>query len=69
MPKPKNKSVTIKITISTSPQNAEMLEWLASRGPYGKTKPEVVERLISEKLRDFLPNRKYEPGKGEVKDD
>lgn len=66
MARKKNTTESPKVTISTTPQNIEMLDWLVSRGTFGKTRAEVVERLLSERLQTYLPDRKYEPGSGET---
>lgn len=59
MAKPKNVTPTEQITIATTPQVKRVLAWLAERGLHGKNVAEVAERLLSEKLRDFVDQKKF----------
>ena len=54
MPKPKNVTPTQQITIATTPQVVKILTRLAEQGLHGKNIAEVAERLLSERLRDFV---------------
>jgi hypothetical protein len=59
----KNTTATKRITISTTPQVSRILEWLATRGTFGKNAADVAERIVSERLREFLPDEKFtDPG-------
>lgn len=61
MGKKKNPTATVTVTISTTQRNCEILDWLARQGPYGKNRADVAERIVSERLRDFLPDEKFNP--------
>ena len=58
MPKPKNVTLTQQITIATTPQVVKILTRLAEQGLHGKNIAEVAERLLSERLREFVDQRK-----------
>ena len=58
MPKPKNVTPTQQITIATTPQVVQILTRLAEQGLHGKNIAEVAERLLSERLREFVEQRK-----------
>lgn len=59
MPKPKNVTPTQQITIATTPQVVRILTRLAEQGLHGKNIAEVAERLLSERLREFVDQRKF----------
>jgi len=58
MPKPKNVTPTQQITIATTPQVVQILTRLAEQGLHGKNIAEVAERLLSERLREFVDQKK-----------
>jgi len=58
MGKRKNVTPTEQITIATTPQAKKILTRLAEQGLHGKNVAEVAERLLSEKLREFVEQRK-----------
>ena len=58
MPKPKNVTPTQQITIATTPQVVKILTRLAEQGLHGKNIAEVAERLLSERLREFVDQQK-----------
>ena len=58
MPKPKNVTPTQQITIATTPQVVRILTRLAEQGLHGKNIEEVAERLLSERLREFVDQKK-----------
>jgi hypothetical protein len=58
MPKPKNVTPTQQITIATTPQVVRILTRLAEQGLHGKNIAEVAERLLSERLREFVDLKK-----------
>lgn len=58
MPKPKNVTPTQQITIATTPQVVKILTRLAEQGLHGKNIAEVAERLLSERLREFVDQKK-----------
>jgi len=58
MPKPKNVTPTQQITIATTPQVVKILTRLAEQGLHGKNVAEVAERLLSERLREFVEQKK-----------
>jgi hypothetical protein len=58
MPKPKNVTPTQQITIATTPQVVKILTRLAEQGLHGKNIAEVAERLLSERLREFVNQTK-----------
>jgi hypothetical protein len=58
MPKPKNVTPTQQITIATTPQVVNILTRLAEQGLHGKNIAEVAERLLSERLREFVNQTK-----------
>ncbi len=58
MPKPKNVTPTQQITIATTPQVVRILTRLAEQGLHGKNVAEVAERLLSERLREFVDQQK-----------
>lgn len=59
MARKKNENGTIQITISTTPRNCEILDWLSGLGPYGKNRADAAERIVSERLREFLEEEKF----------
>ncbi len=58
MPKPKNVTPTQQVTIATTPQVVKILVRLAEQGLHGKNVAEVAERLLSERLREFVEQKK-----------
>ena len=56
--KPKNVTPTQQITIATTPQVVKILTRLAEQGLHGKNIAEVAERLLSERLREFVEQKK-----------
>jgi hypothetical protein len=58
MAKPRNVTPTQQITIATTPQVVHVLTRLAEQGLHGKNVAEVAERLLSERLREFVEQRK-----------
>jgi hypothetical protein len=58
MPKPKNVTPTQQVTIATTPQVVKILTRLAEQGLHGKNIAEVAERLLSERLREFVDQKK-----------
>lgn len=58
MPKPPNTTETRRITIATTPQVQKILDRLVGEGLHGKTIAEVAERLLSERLREFVDQKK-----------
>ena len=58
MPKPKNLTPTQQITIATTPQVVKILTHLAEQGLHGKNIAEVAERLLSERLREFVEQKR-----------
>ena len=58
MPKPKNVTPTQQITIATTPQVVKILTRLAEQGLHGKNIAEVAERLLSERLREFVEQKR-----------
>jgi hypothetical protein len=58
MPKSKNVIPTQQITIATTPQVVKILTRLAEQGLHGKNIAEVAERLLSERLRDFVEQKR-----------
>ncbi len=59
MPKPKNVIPTQQITIATTPQVVKILTRLAEQGLHGKNIAEVAERLLSERLREFVEPARF----------
>ena len=59
MGKRKNVAPTQQVTIATTPQVVNILTRLAQQGLHGKNVAEVAERLLSEKLRDFVDQKKF----------
>ncbi len=59
MPKPKNVIPTRQVTIATTPQVVRILTRLAEQGLHGKNVAEVAERLLSERLRDFVEQTRF----------
>ena len=55
---------TQQITIATTPQVVKILTRLAEQGLHGKNIAEVAERLLSERLREFVEQRKSPRGIG-----
>ena len=59
MAKPRNVTPTQQITIATTPQVVSILTRLAEQGLHGKNVAEVAERLLSERLREFVDQKKF----------
>ena len=59
MPKPKNVTPTQQVTIATTPQVVKILTRLAEQGLHGKNVAEVAERLLSERLREFVEQKRF----------
>ena len=59
MARPKNVTPTEQITIATTPQVRRVLERLAAEGFHGKNVAEVAERLLSDKLLEFVEQKKF----------
>jgi hypothetical protein len=59
MAKPKNVTPTQQITIATTPQVVKILTRLAEQGLHGKNVAEVAERLLSERLREFVEQKRF----------
>ncbi|MCH2128001.1 MAG: hypothetical protein MK179_02600 [Pirellulaceae bacterium] len=59
MAKPKNAIPTHKLTIATTPQVIEVLDWLVQQGFHGKSRSEVAEELLRRTLlkEHVEPNR------------
>jgi len=57
--KPRNVTPTQQITIATTPQVVRVLTWLAEQGLHGKNVAEVAERLLSERLREFVDQKRF----------
>ncbi|MGO9108513.1 MAG: hypothetical protein ACLP9L_04705, partial [Thermoguttaceae bacterium] len=53
-----NVTPTQQITIATTPQVVRILTRLAEQGLHGKNIAEVAERLLSERLREFVDQKK-----------
>ena len=53
MPRPKNTTETVQITLSTTPQVKELLEELSKTGLYGKNAADTAQSLLKEKIRDL----------------
>lgn len=63
MAKPKNAIPTHKLTIATTPQVVEVLDWLVQQGMYGKSRAEVAEELLRRSLvNNHVELAKYSPG-------
>ncbi len=58
MAKPRNVTPTQQVTIATTPQVVKVLTRLAEQGLHGKNIAEVAERLLSERLREFVEQKK-----------
>ncbi len=55
MPRPKNSIPSVSITFSTTPRVRDLLDELVDGQMHGKTRAEVVDRLLSERLLPMLP--------------
>ncbi len=53
MPRPKNTTETVQITISTTPQVKELLEELSRTGFFGKNAADTAHSLLKEKIREL----------------
>ncbi len=53
MPRPKNTTETVQITLSTTAQVKELLEELSKTGFYGKNAADTAHMLLKEKIRDL----------------
>tara|TARA_B100000925_G_scaffold9162_4_gene6608 strand:+ start:27854 stop:28057 length:204 start_codon:yes stop_codon:yes gene_type:complete len=53
MPRPKNTTETVQITLSTTKQVKELLENLSKTGFYGKNAADTAHVLLKEKIRDL----------------
>ena len=63
MAKPKNAIPTHKLTIATTPQVIEVLDWLVQQGMHGKSRAEVAEELLRRSLvNNHLETSKFSPG-------
>lgn len=60
MPRKGNAVSTVSIRLSTTEAVKTYLEALVARGLYGKTIPEVAERLISEHIRHLIATRELD---------
>ena len=54
MPRKENPVPTVTFTVSTTPAVKSYLEMLVTKGLYGKTVPEVTDRLLSEAIRRLI---------------
>jgi hypothetical protein len=54
MPRRKNTSPTTKFRVSTSSQNADYLATMETLGIWGKTRAEIVERLIGAEVERLI---------------
>ena len=53
MPRPKNTTETVQITLSTTKQVKELLENLSKTGFFGKNAADTAHVLLKEKIRDL----------------
>jgi len=53
MPRPRNTTETVQITLSTTKQVKELLEELSRTGFYGKNAAETAHVLLKEKIREL----------------
>jgi hypothetical protein len=51
MSRPRNPNPAVQISFTTTEQLAEHLDSLVNAGLFGKSRAEVAERLISERIR------------------
>jgi hypothetical protein len=51
MSRPRNPNPPVQITFTTTAQLGEQLDSLVNSGLFGKSRAEVAERLISERIR------------------
>ena len=56
-----NKVKTIYVRVCTTPKMNAHLEALVLKELYGKTKPEVAERFIAERIRDLIKDGTLKP--------
>jgi len=61
MPRQPNNYRTVRIKISTTPAVGAYLEKLVGVGLFGKTIPEVAERLVARGVEALLKDRLIEP--------
>lgn len=61
MPRNKNEIKSVQITITTTPHVESYLKELIKVGVYGKNVAEAAERLLTEKLRELIAERKLKP--------
>ena len=54
MPRDKNPKKTVKITISTTREMADLLTSLNETGLYGQTRTAAAETLLGEKIRELF---------------
>lgn len=54
MARPKNTLDTIQITISTTPQVRDLLDFLTEQGLYGKNTADTAHNLLKEKIRELI---------------
>ncbi|MFY9925156.1 MAG: hypothetical protein WAK51_11800 [Opitutaceae bacterium] len=57
VPRKKNRSPTTKFRVSTSSQNAGYLAAMEAMGIWGKTRSEIVERLIGAEVERLIRER------------
>ncbi len=58
MPRPQNQLDTVEIKLRTTPQVAKYLDELLQSGLFGKTRPEVAERLITQEIQALINDGK-----------
>lgn len=54
MARPKNTLDTIQITLSTTPQVRDVLDFLTEQGFYGKNAADTAHNLLKEKIRELM---------------
>ena len=62
MPREKNPSETVRITISTTPEVADSLDRLSKIGFFGQTRAAVADSLLKEKIRQLIKDGELEIG-------
>jgi hypothetical protein len=55
MPRPKNPIPSVSITFSTTPRIRKLLDELVRGQLHGKTRSEVVERMVERALQEMTP--------------
>lgn len=53
-PRPKNSNQPAQVRLATTPQVCELLDQLVATGLFGKTRAEVAEQLMRDKLREVI---------------